>query len=84
VSPTGDASSNAHATAAAPATGQARAKLAALMGQSLHIDESTAAYYIVVCEGDIKAAMAAYEDDRRWDRSMKGLRKAMVAAGRRR
>lgn len=62
---------------------QARAKLVGMMQRALGIDTHTAVYYIESADGNIKSAMAAFEDDKRWDRCMRHLRKSLVSAGRR-
>eukprot|EP00877_Chromochloris_zofingiensis_P003472 jgi/Chrzof1/13125/Cz07g20230.t1 len=44
-----------------------RAKLSLWLGRSLHIDEATAKYYLEDANGDVKAAMTAFEKDLDWE-----------------
>jgi hypothetical protein len=37
-----------------------RAKLSALLGRSLHIEAEVAKFYLEECNGDLKAAIAAF------------------------
>jgi hypothetical protein len=49
-----------------------QAKLCQLLGRSLHVDDSTAKFYLEDAGGDVKAAMEAFADDLRWEGTTAG------------
>ena len=59
-------------------------KLLEMFQKALGVDAPTAKYYLASADGDVRAAIAAYKDDQRWDKCMKHLRKSLVKAGGRR
>jgi hypothetical protein len=61
---------------------QARARLSALMQRALRVDPAAAAFYLAACGGDIRAAMAAHQEDQRWERSAGELRRSLLGGRR--
>lgn len=57
------------------------ARLLEMFQKALGVDAPTARYYLLSTGGDVRAAMAAYKDDQRWDKCMRHLRKSLVKAG---
>eukprot|EP00775_Hariotina_reticulata_P005719 gene5719-5959_t len=49
-----------------------QAKLCVLLGRSLHVDESTAKFYLEDAGGDVKAAMEAFAQDLAWEGATPG------------
>ena len=58
-------------------------KVVELVQKALGTDAATAAFYLDSAGGDVRAAMAAHEEDQRWERSMKGVRRALSKASKR-
>lgn len=69
---------------AAAATAEPSARLQELMRRALGCDAPTARFYLTAAGGDLRRAMSAYHEDQRWERSMKGLKKALRKAAKRR
>lgn len=67
----------------AAAPGAPSARLQELMRRALGCDAPTARFYLTAAGGDLRRAMAAYHEDQRWERGMKGLKKALRKAARR-
>ena len=58
---------------------EATEKLMLMMKSAIGVvDSGTCRYYLAASGGDVKAAMAAYREDMRWDRCMKHLKKSLL------
>ncbi|KAL3139924.1 hypothetical protein ABBQ38_004214 [Trebouxia sp. C0009 RCD-2024] len=51
-------------------------KLSRMLGRGLRIEEGTAKFYLDVAEGNLKDAIALYEQDMVWERTQKGKRQS--------
>ncbi|GAB4820538.1 hypothetical protein N2152v2_007584 [Parachlorella kessleri] len=63
--------------AAMPASVQDRAlkQLTNMFQRGFRVDENTARFYLAQAGGNVRAAMAAFEDDARWERVMRPVRR---------
>ena len=80
------ASSNASSVVAAPTsncnTQKAKSNksnilLQKMLERTLAIDATTAGYYLAASDGDPRAAIAAYQEDQRWDAKMRHLKRSL-------
>ncbi|KAL3154183.1 hypothetical protein ABBQ32_013699 [Trebouxia sp. C0010 RCD-2024] len=51
-------------------------KLSRMLGRGLRIEEGTAKFYLDVAEGNLKDAIALYEQDMAWEQTHKGKRRS--------
>lgn len=80
------ASSNASSVLAAPTlncsiqkakSNKSNILLQKMLERTLAIDATMAGYYLAASDGDPRAAIAAYQEDQRWDAKMRHLKRSL-------